>query len=176
VHTFRKMILQGALILLVSSAAGLLANAFRPDGLDLLRAQQSTVAVDEASGEISLKDATLLYASGRALFLDARTQWEYEAGHIQGALFLPPGDFEYYFPDLRDRLRGVEALIAYCDGERCPLSRELAEKLHGEGFDNVYVLKNGWALWSNEKLPTDPSDLGALFGHNAKICAEDCAQ
>jgi rhodanese-related sulfurtransferase len=176
VRTFQTMLVQSGMILLLALTAGLVFNTLRADGLSLLGAGQSALDPDVPPGEISLKDATLLYASGRALFLDARSQWEYEAGHIQGALLLPPSDFEYSFPGLRERLKEVETLITYCDGERCPLSRELTEKLQAEGFDNVYVLKNGWALWRNEKLPTAPSDLGALFGHNAKICAEDCAQ
>jgi hypothetical protein len=115
------------LILLLALTAGLVFNTLRDDGLSLLGAGQSALDPDVPPGEISLKDATLLYASGRALFLDARSQWEYEAGHIQGALLLPPSDFEYSFPDLRERLKEVETLITYCDGERCPLSRELTE-------------------------------------------------
>jgi rhodanese-related sulfurtransferase len=173
---FRRMLFQATLILFFTSGAGLLFNTLRPDGLSLLSAHSSAVDLSSGSGEIAFKDAILLFASGRALFLDARTQWEYDQSHIQGAVSFPPREFEHLLPELRDQLRQAEVLIAYCDGERCPLSHELAAKLMRNGFDNVYVLKNGWALWRNERLPTAPSDLGALFGHTGKICAEDCAE
>jgi rhodanese-related sulfurtransferase len=175
-RTFRKMIVQAFAILLISSVAGLSVNAIRPDGIGLLESKQSAVAANRENGEIGIPDATELFASGRGLFLDARTPWEFEAGRIQGALSLPPDEFDFLFPELEERLRSAEALITYCDGERCPLGDQLAEKLRGQGIENVFVLKNGWALWRAEKLPTEPSDLGALFGHNAKICAEDCAK
>jgi rhodanese-related sulfurtransferase len=175
-RTFPKMIVQALAILLIASAAGLIVNAMRPDGIGLLGGGQSAVAANRENGEIGIKDATELFASGRGLFLDARTPWEFEAGRIQGALSLPPDEFDFLFPELEERLRSAEALITYCDGERCPLGNELARMLRERGIDNVFVLKNGWALWRNEKLPTEPMDLGAMFGHNEKICAEDCAK
>jgi hypothetical protein len=127
-RTFPKMIVQALAILLIASAAGLLVNALRPDGLGLLEAGQSAVAANRENGEIGIKDATELFASGRGLFLDARTPWEFEAGRIQGALSLPPDEFDFLFPELEERLRSAEALITYCDGERCPLGNELARK------------------------------------------------
>jgi 3-mercaptopyruvate sulfurtransferase SseA len=45
-------------------------------------------------------------------------------------------------------------IITYCDGERCPLSRELAEALRVEGVENVRELRNGWTLWQEQGLPT----------------------
>lgn len=131
-------------------AAG--SNALRPDGLPLVHAAQSAVTVG-ASGEIGVKDAALLFLSGRAVFLDARSQLEYEAGHIQGAVWLPPREFASQFQDIKPLLAGKDAVITYCDGERCPLGDALAQHLRGAGVKNVVVLKNGWALWQAERLP-----------------------
>jgi rhodanese-related sulfurtransferase len=175
-RTFRKMIVQAFAILLIASAAGLLVNALRPNGIGLLDAGQSAAVAERENGEIGIKEATELFASGRGIFLDARTPWEFESGRIQGALSLPPDEFDFRFPELEARLKNVDTVITYCDGERCPLGDQLAERLRGHGIEHVFVLKNGWALWRNEKLPTEPSELGALFGHTGKICAEDCAQ
>ncbi len=139
----------------IIALSGLLAagsNALRPDGLPLVHAAQSAVTVG-ASGEIGVKDAALLFLSGRAVFLDARSQLEYETGHIQGAVWLPPREFASQFQDIKPLLAGKDAVITYCDGERCPLAGALARHLRGAGVKNVVELKNGWALWQAERLP-----------------------
>ncbi|MBU1041212.1 MAG: rhodanese [Proteobacteria bacterium] len=132
-------------------------NAARPDGLPLAQAAAkpapSAVQLTEASGEIALKDAAMLFLSGRAVFLDARSDFEYQLGHIQGAINLPVRNFASEFQDIKPRLAGKDAVIAYCDGAGCPLSHALAKHLREAGVKNVYVLKNGWSLWQAEKLP-----------------------
>ncbi len=151
-------------ILALSAVLALAVNAARPDGLPLVQAAQSAaqsaVQLSQSGGEIALKDAALLFLSGRAVFLDARSQYEFEQGHIQGALNLPPREFASQFQGLKPRLAGTEAVIAYCDGEGCQLSQALAEHLRGAGLKNVYVLKNGWSLWQAEKLPVAKGPAG----------------
>lgn len=147
-------------ILALSAVLALAVNAVRPDGLPLVQAAQSAVQLSQSGGEIALKDAALLFLSSRAVFLDARSQYEFEQGHIQGALNLPPREFASQFQDLKPRLVGTEAVIAYCDGEGCQLSQVLAEHLRGAGLKNVYVLKNGWSLWQAEKLPVAKGPAG----------------
>jgi len=44
-------------------------------------------------------------------------------------------------------------MIAYCDGETCHLSKELAKALTEMGFQNARVLINGWSLWIQNGLP-----------------------
>lgn len=151
-----KTLLQATTIVALAAALALGVNALRPDGLPLVEARPSAVQLDQSSGEISVKDAAMLFASGRAVFLDARSQLEFEQGHIQGAISLPPREFASQFQDIKPRLMGKEAVITYCDGERCPLSHALAEHLRGAGLKNVRVLKNGWSLWNTEKLPVEP--------------------
>jgi hypothetical protein len=58
------------------------------------------------------------------------------------------------FPSLREQLEGATTIVAYCDGEFCELSRELAAQLKGMGLQDVRVLKNGWTLWRDQGLPT----------------------
>lgn len=146
--------------LALAALSGILAfgvNALRPDGLPLAPAAlaaQNAAKMDQGGGEIAIKDAALLFLSGRAVFLDARTAYEYQLGHIKGALSLPPREFASQYQDLKPQITAKEAIITYCDGENCPLSHALAKHLREAGLKNVYVLKNGWTLWQAEKLPT----------------------
>lgn len=149
-----RLLSQCLCILALSAAVGFGVNAVRPDGLPLARAAQSAVKLSQdQGGEIGIKDAALLFVSGRAVFLDARSQFEFEQGRIQGAINLPPREFAAQYQDIKPLLAGKEAVITYCDGENCPLSQSLARHLRDAGLKNVYVLKNGWSLWLAEGLP-----------------------
>lgn len=169
-----KIIGQSLGVIVLSAALAFGVNALRPDGLPLVHAAQSAVQLDKSGGEISIKDAALLFISGRAVFLDARSQLEFEMGHIQGAISLPPREFASQFQDIKPRLMNKEAVITYCDGANCPLSSTLAKHLRGAGVKNVYVLKDGWALWQAERLPVSK---GTAMSSQAKgqegIC-RDC--
>ncbi len=147
-----KILVQSLAILALSAALAVAANTARKDPLPAAPQPQQS-AVQLAGQEIGIKDAAMLFITGRAVFLDARSQFEYTQGHIQGAISLPVREFASQFQDIKPRLLGKDAIITYCDGERCPLSHALAEHLRGAGFKNVYVLKNGWSLWQAEKLP-----------------------
>jgi rhodanese-related sulfurtransferase len=155
-----KILCQSLGILALSAVLAFAVNAMRPDGLPLAQAAKATpvaapsaVQLSPSGGEIALKDAAMLFLSSRAVFLDARSQYEFEQGHIQGALSLPPRNFASDFQDIKPLLAGKDAVITYCDGEACTLSHSLAKHLRDAGVKNVLVLKNGWSLWAAEKLP-----------------------
>jgi rhodanese-related sulfurtransferase len=106
--------------------------------------------------------------------LDARSGYEYQLGHVQGAISLPPREFAAQYQDIKPKLAGKEAVITYCDGELCPLSQALAKHLRDAGVKNVYVLKNGWTLWQAEKLPvTKGTAAGPAKPDQGGIC-RDC--
>lgn len=156
-----KIFVQSLGILVLSAVLAYGANTVRQDSLPATPAKPAS-AVQLAGAEISIKDAALLFITNRAVFLDARSQYEFEQGHIQGAISLPPREFAAQFQDLKPRLVSKEAVITYCDGDRCPLSQALAEHLRAAGIKNVYVLKNGWTLWQAEKLPIAKGASGPL--------------
>ena len=104
---------------------------------------------------ISLADARSHFKAGTALFADARPVDAYQMGHIQGAMNLDPGNFDAWSGAFFSQFPADTMIIAYCDGTRCPLSSELAEKLIMLGYEKVYVLRNGWSLWKTAQLPVE---------------------
>ncbi|PTM59246.1 rhodanese-like domain-containing protein [Desmospora activa] len=78
------------------------------------------------------------------VWVDVRTEEEYEAGHVPGSIHIP-------FDELDDR--GVElerfreqALMLVCrSGRRSVVA---AHTLHGQGFSRLYNLKGGMLEWS----------------------------
>jgi len=105
---------------------------------------------------IDVVSAKKLYDDKAANFVDARTSQEYESAHISGAISLPvrallQGDVE---PDkvLPER---EAVLITYCDGGECDISLELAKELSERGYQNIFVLGEGWPGWEAAGYPMD---------------------
>ncbi|MCW7755034.1 rhodanese-like domain-containing protein [Desulfobotulus sp. H1] len=147
---------QMPLILIVSILLGLGSNAIRQNGLPL---SLSPHEVREASGEIIPPDeALVLFQKKNTLFVDARSQMEYNKGRIQGAVFLPHDDFDAFIPHFFERVPPEQPLVVYCDGAVCDLSHVVAERLRELGYENVRVLINGWGLWQQKQLPTEKGD------------------
>lgn len=152
---------QLAAVVLIASAIGLSYNQMRTARLPLIgdwspEAQLTTPAGD--SLVVSLDEAEGMYYARAAVFLDARSAEAHHEGHIEGALSLawegPP--WEDLDTRIAETLRDFSQeapFIAYCDGEGCSLSRELATAMLERGYPEVRVLVNGWTLWQDKRLP-----------------------
>ncbi len=91
---------------------------------------------------------------GNAVFVDVRSAYAYEAGHIPGALHLP-------LQTGTDRLRRELAthptdirIITYCSGGGCRSSYTLAKRLVKELIrSEIYVMTGGWPAWRAAGFP-----------------------
>ncbi len=152
-----KAIWQAAGIIVLACFLAASVNLLRDSGIPFLGDWSADTRFTDDSGQslvISLKEASRLYAENKAVFVDARPEYQYDRGRIKGAVSLPWQDADDRFLEVTDRLEGKETIITYCDGENCELSHELALFLSDMGFEDVRVLVNGWAKWRNAGLPT----------------------
>jgi rhodanese-related sulfurtransferase len=154
-----KTLKEAAMILLVatvlSGASYALRPVFSPSGGTDQRAGDGNQGNDEISA-IALEDAIIHFEKGSALFADARSMAAYRSGHIRGAIHLDPNDFDRWSVDFFSQIPPDRIIISYCEGARCTLGAELAEKLAWMGYEQVYYLKDGLGLWKKNKLPMDP--------------------
>ncbi|NOY00628.1 MAG: rhodanese-like domain-containing protein, partial [Verrucomicrobia bacterium] len=84
------------------------------------------------------------------VWIDARTEKEFELGHFDGALLLNQENWADLMWQHRDVIEGIQEtpVVVYCDGKRCKRSSEVAERLRTEmGLSPVYVLKGDWREW-----------------------------
>lgn len=81
------------------------------------------------------------------LWIDARSETEFQADHIPGALWLNETNFESGLDALLDRWSPRSTLIVYCGSTACNASQQLAARLKASGFESVYVLEGGWRAW-----------------------------
>jgi rhodanese-related sulfurtransferase len=153
----RQALWQAVVLVFLAVILGVMTNQWRDDRLSLMGDWSVEARFNDRSGNsliISLEESLQLYQSGEVLFLDARPESQYVEGHIKGAVNLPWQDLDRYFMEVLEKFDGPEAIITYCDGEACDLSHELALFLNEMGFENVYVLVNGWSAWREAGLPT----------------------
>lgn len=98
-----------------------------------------------AENEITLQGVSQL--EGKVIWIDARSEKDFEAGHVEGALQLNQEAWADLLWKHRDVIEGSQGtpVIVYCDGKRCKRSGEVAERLRTEmGLSPVYVLKGDW--------------------------------
>jgi rhodanese-related sulfurtransferase len=98
--------------------------------------------------EVSPSEAQQLIASGAQL-VDVRTDTEYAAGHVPGALHVP-------LADVRSEAAGLDRekpLVVYCrSGERSGMA---ADAFAASGWD-AHSIEGGLLQWSEEGLPLEP--------------------
>ena len=92
-------------------------------------------------------DATHALIDHGAAVLDVREAWEYQSGHIAGAVNVPVGSLAANL----ERVPRDRPVVAYCGmGER---STSAASILEGAGFEDVSNLAGGMITWRQAGMP-----------------------
>ena len=96
--------------------------------------------------EITVSQARSL--TGAVMWLDARPDEEFAAGHIPGAKLLNAEHWDSLLPDVLNAWTPGQKLIVYCSRQNCDASHEVARRLCEEAdLKNVFVLEGGWEAW-----------------------------
>lgn len=158
----KRSLLQTVTIVIISGLIGIGVNAFRADGIPLVERWEEKVLNEQLVAglpAVSLAQVKEAFASGTALFVDARDPEFFQMGHIPGAVNLPVRDFDLAFPKLKELLFTVPRVITYCDGATCEMSVELTEKLLFAGVDHVEIFTGGIQQWEAEGQPMEAGPL-----------------
>ncbi len=103
---------------------------------------------------IDAEKAKAWFDDGQDLFIDARPDYQYEAGHIAGSVNIIGNTLEDRLDELMDRASGGR-LIVYCVGPECPEAVELADLMVEFDLKPVYVYTGGWEQWSQLGYPSE---------------------
>ncbi|MGB1127997.1 MAG: rhodanese-like domain-containing protein [Opitutales bacterium] len=97
------------------------------------------------AGEIRLIDARVL----DVIWIDARSEAEYAAGHAPGALFYDQADpSKSMAAILHAWLKAPGVIVVYCSDAGCGTSKKIAGELRANLPDaEIYSLKGGWQAW-----------------------------
>lgn len=77
------------------------------------------------------------------IVIDVRPEPEYAAGHIEGAISVPPERLDDILPSLPD----TGEVVAYCRGRYCAYADQAVRRLRAEGR-TAYRLEDGFREWS----------------------------
>jgi rhodanese-related sulfurtransferase len=146
------------------SAAAAPSPAHAPDGNQAVNTHEAIAAALKelglhlADGDLALRlfqDPGRL--SGQVLFLDARAEGEYSAGHIPGSVQI---DFYYidrYLETVLPACLAAEKIVVYCNGGDCEDSKKTAAFLRDAGIptDKLYVYVGGMVEWNRSGHPVE---------------------
>jgi rhodanese-related sulfurtransferase len=144
-----RAVQQSLLLLLIAAAAAWATHAWHPRA-PALHLVQEPLRRDEVSMEM-IEERW----KGDVLWIDARPQELFDAGHVPGALLLNEQEFEEQLFGMLDTLQtNAKPLIIYCNSARCDSSRKILLRLKQTlPVEQAFVLKGGWKAWeaSREK-------------------------
>lgn len=97
---------------------------------------------------------------GEARFADARSESQYEASHIYGAVLSPASEGNRSSDDPVGDWPKDDKIVCYCG---CPhhLSSIRASQLIQNGFENVYVIDEGFWEWHDRDYPMRGADISS---------------
>ena len=82
------------------------------------------------------------------IWVDARSDAEFEREHIPGAVLLNEDRWNGLLPQFLTMWSPEKRVIVYCSSQSCNASREVARRLRDEAqLKNVFVLQGGWEEW-----------------------------
>ena len=99
---------------------------------------------------ISQADAYKLYRENKAVFIDVRSNSQFQLGHIKGALSIPGSQIIKRFGEAAAQGKIV---ITYCACSAEQSSGAAATNLVNHGVKNVWALKGGLNDWKTNRYP-----------------------
>jgi rhodanese-related sulfurtransferase len=172
-RNFKAVVLEAIVLALAGLLLALAANALSPRGLRLGRnyfpalavVQTNTAnAADSLAARLQQHGLKLAssnevfqlfrdpgYEQGLIVFVDARSDQAYQAGHVPGAWQLDRYRPENYLPAVFPACASAEKIIVYCNGRSCDDSEFAAVMLRDAGIpaDNIRVYGGGISEWTN---------------------------
>ena len=151
----RAAILEAMIVVAAGAIVAFSHNAFSVNGINPFRKVIDIPVVEESAGSriegIRIVDleAMLEAADRGANIIDARTRFEYESGHIPGAILLDYYDMGHYLDRVLSMLDPEKETIIYCYGPDCDDAELLAREFYALGFTNLLVYRGGFEEWED---------------------------
>lgn len=125
---------------------------------------------NQKTAEVSTAELRRILLDGSAIVVDVRRRAEYAAGHIPSARNVPwPGVAPAEVVAAFERLVGGDkskALVLYCNGPFCKMSKKTGKRLATAGFTNVRRYQLGIPIWRSLGGPTEIELKGIIRIYN----------
>lgn len=141
---------QAVLLLLLSSLVALGYRCITPDGfLSSIRAikgiQETFIFTNFVT--IGVSEFARHEAAQDVIFVDARPEEEYAAGHLSRAINIPPtSDLARCGAALQNVPKSAQ-IIVYCENVSCPFCKMVGQMLIDLGYRRLSLYEGGWQRW-----------------------------
>jgi ArsR family transcriptional regulator len=105
----------------------------------------------EQAPRISKEEAQKLVKSGKAVFVDVRTEQTFAVGHIKGALSIPGSQLAMRITEIPAKKK----IITYCACHAEETAGLAVAILKAHGIKDAAALKGGWNEWRDSHLPIE---------------------
>ena len=137
-------------ILLIATAMSAYSVWAWPDGKQAIMAKDF-VGADDRIPLVHRAEAERLWQEPTTLFLDVRSELDFEVKHIEGAVSMPDKE---RLDALRPRLEQARTVVVYCKSIDCSKSLFAAIELRQAGLRRVVIYPEGLYDWTDAGLPT----------------------
>jgi rhodanese-related sulfurtransferase len=151
---------EAGILIVLATALGLMVNAVRRDPLPL-NLPGHLLLTESGARVVFLSEAQRLYDDADYVFVDARDEAAFLAGHIEGALSLPTQRFAELYPELKLWTAG-QPLLLYGDAGNLLTADDLAIQLLKAGEARVLLLAEGLNGWLARGYPVATGSDGLL--------------
>lgn len=115
-------------------------------------AEVSPMSVEGAT-TIDVAAAKQLFNDG-VIFVDVRSDSDYDAGRIPEALHLNIKT-NFSLEILVSEVKKDQPMVLYCNGEKCLRSSDAAIKAVEWGWTNIYYFRDGFPSWKSADYPVE---------------------
>ena len=150
-----NIIKQAAAIALLALILGFSINHIRQDGLSVIESQEDLFpqSLEEKELEtISIEDAHELLKIGKAIFVDLRSEDDFEPSHIPNSLNFPSKNIYDLLVFLDQQVSKQTEIILFGTDREDDTPTETALFLQLTGYENVKIMAEGWAAWHEKYL------------------------
>ncbi|KAB1443432.1 rhodanese-like domain-containing protein [Pseudodesulfovibrio senegalensis] len=131
-------------------AAG--SYAVRPHGFPQVN-RPTAIKLPESVTTLDAKQAKAAHECEHNLFVDSRNSFDFDLGHIPGAINIPL-DEAITDDSVLDTLPKQKRLVVYCSNIKCQWAEKLASLLDKKGY-TTYVFPGGYKEWTKQGWATE---------------------
>jgi len=163
--SWNSISIRAILMLALAVGVALIVNRISPVGIPLMGQWDLREGVVHANpdsrlfnDQLEIDDievAKLIYDGAETLFVDARSEEDYQAGHVKDAISLSLNEFDAKIEYFLNRYPPEQPIVTYCSGRTCEDSHRLAQNLRDLGYEQVNIMIDGFQNWKDKGFPVD---------------------
>ena len=112
------------------------------------------VSPSEAQALVDGRGRIIALSERTGVWVDPRTEREYDESHIPGAIHLPYQSLNELHAD---RLRGADLVVVYGSGYNDAKAQGMSKRLIELGYKRVHTLEGGLRAWTDAGMDVETS-------------------